>query len=363
MKTPSLTVLYGQPDHRSTSFQTTQLVESLKPWLNPNYYRIQTIINAKWATSFNRLFSSYIRPFFYQPNSEYVLYCNDGIADLSKWKKSKKIIYWYDAYSDWSVTPPNQKDWVHWLRYKNILNADYIFAVSHLQVEIAKRMRPGREETVFYMPVGVNCSIFDPEIVSKDELYARFKIPRDRTVVGYLGYLGIREGSFAGQPILDIAPEVVKHHNAHFLIVGFGEALPIFKQKVLELGLEDHFTFTGYVEDQIVPACVDVMDICIDTLEPGIHSEARSETKLKQYMAMGKACVATAIGENCVDLNQGDAGVLVSHESSDLLRGVMSLCKDKNLRLSLGQKSRQRAVELYDWSKLAAGMVHNLKLH
>lgn len=361
MKSPSLTVLYGQPDHRSTSFQTTQLVESLKPWLNPDYYRVQALVKAKWATSFNRFASSYIKPFFYQPSSDYVLYCNDGIADLSVWKKSKKIIYWYDAYSDWSITPPDRKEWVHWLRYKNILNADYIFAVSHLQVEIAKRMRPGREDTVFYMPVGVNCKIFDPEIVDKEEVYERFQIPRDRTVVGYLGYLGIRGSSFAGQPILDIAPDVVKQYNAHFLIVGFGEALPIFREKVSELGLEGNFTFTDYVEDEIVPACVNMMDICIDTLEPGIHSEARSETKLKQYMAMGKACVATAIGENCVDLDQGAAGVLVQPESSDLLRGVLSLCADQDLRLSLGKKARQRAVDLYDWSQLARQMINNLK--
>jgi glycosyltransferase involved in cell wall biosynthesis len=295
--------------------------------------------------------------------SDYVLYCNDGIADLSKWKKSKKIIYWYDAYSDWSVTPPDKKDWVHRLRYENILEADYIFAVSHLQVEIAKRMRPDRQDTVFYMPVGVNCNIFNPASVKTDVVYDRFNIPRDKTIVGYLGYLGVREGVVAGQPILDIAVDVVKQHDAHFLVVGFGEGLPIFKEKVISLGLEKDFTFTGYVDDELVPACVGVMDICIDTLEPGIHSEARSETKLKQYMAMGKACVATAIGENCVDLDKGNAGVLVSPESSDLLRGVLTLCEDKELCSVLGEKSRQRALELYDWSKLAAGMAKSLALY
>ena len=358
----SLTVLYGQPDHRSTSFQTTQLVKSLKPCLNPNYYRVKSFVDCKWATSLNRLLSSYVRPLFHQPTSDYLLYCNDGIADLSQWKKTKKIIYWYDAYSDWSITPPQRKDWVHWLRYKNILNADYVFAVSHLQVEIAKRMRPDRPDTVFYMPVGVHCDIFDPESVETELVYDRFNIPKDKVIVGYLGYLGIRGGSFAGQEILDVAEEVIKQQNTHFLIVGFGEALPIFKDKVAQLGLESSFTFTGYVEDEIVPGCVGVMDICIDTLEPGIHSEARSETKLKQYMAMGKACVATAIGENCVDLDQGNAGVLVAPGPDNLLRGIISLCEDEKLRLSLGKNARQRAVDLYDWSQLAGKMIENLNL-
>lgn len=104
------------------------------------------------------------------------------------------------------------------------------------------------------------------------------------------------------------------------------------------------------------------MDICVDTLEEGIHSEARSETKLKQYMAMGRACVATAIGENCIDLDAGLAGVLVKPGHANLLKGIADLCEQTERRTELGKAARQRAEAIYDWSKLAERMVDALGL-
>lgn len=360
MQKPSLAVLYGQPDNRSTSYQTTQLAHALQTWLTTVPFRVEALTKYKWSRPADRIFSNYLKPLVRKPNTDYVLYANDGAADLSHWR-AKKILYWYDAYCDWSERPPSIWQWIHWLRYKNILTADYVFVVSHIQVRIARDLRPGREDTVVYMPVGVNCQFFAPACADPDQVIQKFNLPK-KTIVGYLGYLGIRGSSFAGQPLLDIAPELLKHHNVHFLIVGFGEALPLFKQRVNDLNLSDHFTFTGFVDDELLPHCIAAMDICVDTLEEGIHSEARSETKLKQYMAMGRACVATAIGENCIDLDAGLAGVLVKPGSANLLQGIAELCEQPELRTEFGKAARQRAESIYDWSKLAERMADALGL-
>ena len=95
------------------------------------------------------------------------------------------------------------------------------------------------------------------------------------------------------------------------------------------------------------------MDISIDTLEPGFHSEARSETKLKQYMAMGRACVATDIGENRTDMDQGACGVLVPPGNEGLLAGILRVAADPPMRERLGALARRRAESLYHWPKLA----------
>lgn len=360
MEKPSIVILYGQPDNRSTSYQTTQLAHALQPWLTPIPLRVKTLTQYKWSRPADRIVSNYLKPLLKQPKSDYILYCNDGAADLSQWRV-KKIIYWYDAYGDWIQNPPKVWQWIHWLRYRNLLIADYVFVVSHIQVEMARSLRPGREDTVVYMPVGVNCQFFNPECADPTQVIQKFNLPK-KTIIGYLGYLGIRGNSFAGQPLLEIAPELLKQHDVHFFIVGFGEALPIFKQRVNELNLSNHFTFTAYVDDELLPHCIAAMDICVDTLEEGIHSEARSETKLKQYMAMGRACVATAIGENCIDLDAGLAGVLVKPGHANLLKGIADLCEQTERRTELGKAARQRAEAIYDWSKLAERMVNALGL-
>ncbi len=358
MQKPSLTVIYGQPNNRSTSYQTSQLATALESWLNITNLRVKPLTKYKWSRTFDRVFNNYLKPLAQKSSTDYILYCNDGAADLSHWQ-GKKIIYWYDAYCDWSQHPPSRWQWIHWVRYKNILNADYVFAVSHIQVEIARRLRPNAEDTVVYMPVGVNCKTFNPAYANRQKVIEQFNLPK-KTIVGYLGYLGIRGKSFAGQPLVEIAPALLKNHDVHFLIVGFGAGFSVFQQRVKELNISEHFTFTGYVDDELLPHCIAAMDICVDTLEPGIHSEARSETKLKQYMAMARASVATAIGENIIDLDHGKAGVLVKPGNTNLLKGIVQLCEQPDLRVQLGNHARERAEYIYDWSKLAQRMTNTL---
>jgi glycosyltransferase involved in cell wall biosynthesis len=353
-------VLYGQPDHLSTSFQTRQLIRALEKWVEPVPVTVKSAATGKWRRSLSRLSSNYLRPLVTQPSTDYVFYGNDGLANLNHWR-AKKVLYWYDAPWDWSKEPPRRRQLIHWLRYRNLLAADYIFAVSRIQVEVASRLRRGREDSVTYLPVGVDCRIFDPTTAHPERIREKYKL-KAKVIIGYLGYLGIWEGRISGEPIIEIAPELLKQHDAHFLIVGFGTALEVFKQRVEQAGLSSHFTFTGYVPDEWLPDCLAAMDICVDTLEEGFHSEARSETKLKQYMAMGRASVATAIGENCVDLADGECGVLVEPGSAGLLRGVAALCAQPELRARLGRAARRRAVEVYDWSVLAARMAASLGL-
>jgi glycosyltransferase involved in cell wall biosynthesis len=357
---PTLAVLFGQPDFLSTSYQTSRLVGALERWFEPRLFPV-TSGRGKWSTAALRVWSNYLRPFVSRHRTDFVLYANDGVVDLSRWE-GKKILYWYDAARDWSREPPPRRDFVNWLRYQNIIRADYVFAVSQIQVEVARRLRPGREDTISYLPVGVDCGVFDPTAADATLVRRKYGLPA-KLVIGYLGYLGIRDGRFAGELLVEIAPQLTKQANVHFLIVGFGPALEQFKQRVAQLGLTDNFTFTGFVPDELLPSCLAAMDICVDTLEVGFHSEARSETKLKQYMAMGRCCVATAIGENCVDLDGGECGVLVAPGSENLLPGLLTVFHDDALRERLGSLARQRAVQSYDWSVLAKRMAVTLGVH
>lgn len=358
---PSMAVLYGQPDHISTSFQTRQLVRALETWVEPLSLKVGSSSHNRWSRHLNRVVANYLRPFVTQPRTDYLFYANDGVADLSHWR-GKKLLYWYDAAWDWSLDPPRKRQLVDWLRYRNVITADYVFAVSHIQVEVAQKLRPGREETVVYLPVGVDCRVFDPALAVPEQVRRQFQLP-DKTIIGYLGYLGIVGDGFAGQPLVEMASRFLEEHDAHFLIVGFGPGMVPFKKRIAELGVAEHFTFTGFVPDELVPSCIAIMDICIDTLDEGFHSEARSETKLKQYMAMGRACVATAIGENRIDLDSGRCGVLVKPGADSLLDGIKQLYGQPELRMRLGQAARQRALTYYHWPVLAGRLSSVLGLN
>ncbi len=347
-----MVVLYGQPDHLSTSYQTEQLMTALAPYFAVTEVRFAHRGTGRYATQLKRLWINYIAPRFHQPAGKFVFYGNDGLADLRRWKATS-IVYWYDAPWNWASDPPRPSQPRHRLRYQNIRSADYVFAVSAAQVDVARTLRAGRERTVTYLPVGVDCRHYSPANGKPGILRSQLGISQDVIVVGYVGYVAGAAGRFAGQPLVEAASKTTGRRDLHFLIVGFGPALSSFKAEVSRRGLDSEFTFAGYVPPEELPGFLGVMDICIDTLEPGFHSEARSETKLKQYMAMGRACIATAIGENCVDLDHGRCGILVQPGEDDLAAGMVKLADDRNLRRELGAKARERALSIYDWNVLA----------
>src|SRR5206468_3685959 len=109
-----------------------------------------------------------------------------------------------------------------------------------------------------YLPVGVNCQVFDPARANPNEVRRQFGLP-SKVIIGYLGYLGMVGNRFAGEPLLEVAPELVRDHEVHFFVVGFGPALPLFKEQAAKRGLEKHFTFSGFVESELLPSCLAAM--------------------------------------------------------------------------------------------------------
>jgi glycosyltransferase involved in cell wall biosynthesis len=347
-----LTVLYGQAPNLSTSFQTRELARHLEAWfavrhleLPPGTPGFQTILS--------RVFRNLIWPAVTRPRIDFVLYGNDGIADLRRWR-AKRILYWYDAPADWSVNPPASfKDR---LRCKNVIEADHVFAVSAAQVRVANTLRGGGKGCVHYLPVGVDCDFFNPEKVNREGARKRLGIHSDQVVIGYLGFLGRWGNRFAGEALLE-AIALLRQENYRLLVIGSGPALQQWLAKVNEMGIGERCIFTGFIAKDELPSTIMAADICVDTLEPGFHSEARSETKLKQYMAMGRACVATDIGENRVDLDTGRVGLLVEPNAAALAAGIKRLIHDEAARAQFGSGARERAVSTYAWPILAKKFV------
>lgn len=351
-----LTILYGQARDLSTSFQTRELARHLERWFHIRPLELPRRPPGL-RSNLSRVLHNFISPALRRPKTDYVLYGNDGLVDLRHWR-AKRLLYWYDAPADWSVTPPtNFKDQ---LRYQNVINADHVFAVSATQVTVARKLRSGRENSVHYLPVGVDCDFFDPAKTNREAARARLGIQADEIVIGYLGYLGKWQNRFAGEALLE-AVALLKSKQFRLLIIGSGPALEDWHAKAAEFGFLDRCLFSGFIPTSDLPSALAATDICIDTLEPGFHSEARSETKLKQYMAMARACIATDIGENRVDLDHGRAGLLVAADPNALSKSIEQLAGDKSARERFGAAARQRALTHYAWPILAEKLASALE--
>jgi glycosyltransferase involved in cell wall biosynthesis len=130
-------------------------------------------------------------------------------------------------------------------------------------------------------------------------------------------------------------PEVTFH------IAGEGEQEQNLKQLVQDLGLTGRVFFHGSVGE--IPAFLVGLDVAVLCS----RSEGMSNALL-EYMAAGKAIVATGVG-GCTELIEDNVhGLLVPAEDPARLAGaIRQLLRQPGLRRRLGQAARKRVHDLY----------------
>jgi glycosyltransferase involved in cell wall biosynthesis len=148
--------------------------------------------------------------------------------------------------------------------------------------------------------------------------------------------------------------------TARFAVAGGGEQRAELEALKESLGLGDRFTFLGPVTD--VPAFLRGVSIAV---LPSL-SEGMSNAVL-EYMAAGKAVVATDVGANRAVL--GDAGVIVPPaDDAALADAILNLLNNPAEVLRLGAAARARAEERYSRAAMCRrfeafyrGLVHGGK--
>jgi glycosyltransferase involved in cell wall biosynthesis len=131
------------------------------------------------------------------------------------------------------------------------------------------------------------------------------------------------------------------HPHVTFHIAGEGELRRTLEELVADLKLTDRIFLPGTIQD--VPGFLAELDIAVLCS----HSEGMSNAIL-EYMAAGKAIVATAVGGNGQLLDHERHGLLIPPGDPQLLAEAMrQLLDDPALALCLAQAARKRVEERY----------------
>jgi glycosyltransferase involved in cell wall biosynthesis len=111
---------------------------------------------------------------------------------------------------------------------------------------------------------------------------------------------------------------------------------------------------TGAIAHTRVPEMVSIADVAVVPSAPVPASRGGTGTPLKlfEYMAAGKAIVATALNHAAEVIRDGHDGLLV--EAGDVnafAEAMLKLLNDPVERGRLGQNARRQAVEQYSWAQ------------
>jgi glycosyltransferase involved in cell wall biosynthesis len=151
--------------------------------------------------------------------------------------------------------------------------------------------------------------------------------------------------------------------EARLLLVGDGAERERMTALARELGLGEAARFTGFVSHADVVRYVNAADVAVVPVPKMEREMWLSPMKLFEYMAAGKAVVASAMGQIVDVVRDGENGLLVPPgDETALAEAVGRLLADESLRERLGWQAREDAVRYHSWeqylSRLEAVLVN-----
>ncbi|MBE7561105.1 glycosyltransferase family 4 protein [bacterium] len=205
------------------------------------------------------------------------------------------------------------------------------------------------EDRIFKLPVGADLAQFSPQVSGERVRKALGINPKKPAPV--ILYQGQLEGAHDAELLIDAAAMVLpKYPEARFVVVGGGRGLAALKERARASEGARAFTFTGYIKREMVPYYVAAADVVVACFENNAVTRCKSPLKLAEYLAAGKAIVASDVGD--VGMMLGDAGLLVRPGSAEhLAEGILQLLADPERRAVCGRRARRRAENIYNWSR------------
>ncbi len=255
-------------------------------------------------------------------NCEFLLQKRAFLADL------RHPVRWHGAL--YSLV-----QWGRLRRYEAEIcrRADCVIAVSEADAQALRALVPGLRPVV--VPNGVDVSAYDPQTPPAPGMTAHALV-------------------FTGK--MDFRP------NVDAVLWFAGEVLPRIRERVPDVqfwvvgqrphrrleALRGHpaVILTGYVEDtrpSIAGATVYVAPLRIG---------GGTRLKLLEAMAMGRAVVATRLGAEGYEVQDGRE-LLLADDAETFAAAVVSLLRDPARRAAIGRAARRFVESYYDWSVLA----------
>lgn len=253
-------------------------------------------------------------------------------------------------------TPKNIKDWINWLTLK----ADEALIPRHtdLNIVISKYLedhclKRAADTKLIRIPVLVDQDLFTPSQSSAKAFAKTWNIPKNSIVFSYVGGLWKTEG--VGYLVKAFAKVVKSHPNARLVIAGRLKKTDNhddIEALVKQYKLENHVITPGWVSTDVVVGIYSRSDVLVLPQIDDEFAVAALPTKLAEYSNVGKAIIATRVGDVPLYFTSGENALLVESENIEALSTAMdSLITDKELRLNLAKGAKGVAVKHFDFRK------------
>ncbi len=203
-------------------------------------------------------------------------------------------------------------------------------------------------DKIVVMANGVDTQLFSPAY-DPAPMRAEWGLG-DRPVVAFVGAFQPWHG--LDKLIESMALVRQETPDALLLLVGDGRARPQVDQAIAAHNMQQQVIVTGLLPQEKIPALLAAADVA--TLPyPQLPAELWfSPLKLYEYMAAGKAIVASDAGQIGDVIRDGENGLLVRPgDVGELAGAITRLLRDGALRERIGRTAREQAVAQHSWER------------
>ena len=226
-------------------------------------------------------------------------------------------------------------------------------SVASKRLEIECKKIGFNQDMIFEAHVGADIIRFHPGVSGK-EIRQKYNIIKPLIL-----YLGQLHGGQYVELFINTASRLSNdcQRDLSFMIVGDGYQAGELKKMAHKLNLDGKLIFAGAVPHELVPEYIAAADVCVACFEENEVTLCKSPLKIVEYLASGKAIVASNVGE--VPNMLGSAGILTQPGNIDsLAAGILKVVEDNNLKEALGKLARKRAEEEYNWTVTAKNLLY-----
>jgi glycosyltransferase involved in cell wall biosynthesis len=171
---------------------------------------------------------------------------------------------------------------------------------------------------------------------------------RAGTILGYVGIMGFQDG-------IDYLLRSLRHlihdldcRDFYCVLIGNGPALASLQALVVDLGLDQHVWFTGFVPEADLVRYLSSVDIFLDPDPSNPFNDRSTMIKMMEYMAMSRPTVAFDLPEHRV--TAGEAAVYArANDELDFARKILQLMNAPEQRATMGRFGRQRVETELAW--------------
>jgi glycosyltransferase involved in cell wall biosynthesis len=269
---------------------------------------------------------------------------------LKKLGKVDKVIFYTVDYVPKRFNNKALNKFYHSIDSYCVKNCDKVWNLSERMIEAREKKGVKRDERQLVVPIGVH---FD-----RIERLSPEKINRKHLV-----YMGHHRRGQGLELIIEVFPNIVKKiPDIRLITVGGGYLLDELKNRTIELGLESHVDFKGFIKDhkdleKILAKC----SVGLAVYEPSSESFSwyADPSKPKQYMACGLPVIITDVPWYARDIQKNKAGILIDYNKQELENSIIKFLTDDKFY----QEYKKNAIEFasnLDWSEIFEKTFHKI---